>query len=80
MVMQYQSLRNRTEKENKMEKIPPPIHDYSVYTEQVKSRTRIHYLLGLITRWRQYFKYAKAVKIARKNGATIGEGVIMPLS
>ena len=24
MVMQYQSLRNRTEKENKMEKIPPP--------------------------------------------------------
>lgn len=24
MVMQYQSLRNRTEKENKMEKITPP--------------------------------------------------------
>lgn len=80
MVMQYQGSRNRTEKENKMEKITPPIHDYSVYIEQVKLRTRIHYLFGLIPRWRQYFKYAKAVTIARKNGATIGEGVIMPLS
>lgn len=81
MVMQYQDSRNRTEKENKMEKnFPPPIHDYSLYTEQVKLRTRIHYLFGLIPRWRQYFKYAKAVKIARKNGATIGEGVIMLLS
>lgn len=59
--------------------IPPPYHDYSAYLEQVKSRTRMHYLKGLLIRWKQHFKYSLAVRIARKNGATIGEGVIMPL-
>ncbi len=57
----------------------PPYHDYSAYIEQVKSRTRMHYLKGLLIRWKQHFKYSLAVRIARKNGATIGEGVIMPL-
>lgn len=36
--------------------------------------------MGLAARWKQHFKYVKAVRIARKRGATIGEGVIMPLS
>ena len=35
---------------------------------------------GLIARWRQHFKYDKAVRIARKRGATIGEEVTMPIS
>ena len=39
-----------------------------------------HYLLGLVVRWKQHFKYDKAVKIARKKVATIGDEVIMPLS
>jgi maltose O-acetyltransferase len=33
----------------------------------------------LIARWKQHFKYEIAVWIARKKGAQIGEGVIMPL-
>ncbi|MGN1375494.1 MAG: acyltransferase [Prevotella sp.] len=43
-------------------------------------RSALHYYIGLIVRWKHHFKYDKAVKIARRNGATIGEGVIMPLS
>lgn len=34
----------------------------------------------MLIRWIQHFKYNKAVRIARSKGATIGEGVIMPLS
>lgn len=61
-------------------KITPPNHDYSVYAEQIRSRSTLRYLKGLLARWRQHFKYEKAVRIARCNGATIGEGVIMPMS
>lgn len=46
----------------------------------MSQRSALRYYLGLIVRWKQHFKYAKAVKIARKRGATIGEGVIMPIS
>lgn len=49
------------------------------YEKDIKSRSQLHYLLGLAIRWKQHFKYAKAVRIARKRGATIGEGVIMPI-
>lgn len=60
-----------------MNNIPPTI---STYVEGVRNRSLLRYLLGLLARWKQHFKYAKAVRIARKRGATIGEGVIMPLS
>ena len=50
------------------------------YEEDIQSRTTLHYLLGLAARWKQHFKYDKAVRIARRRGAKIGEGVIMPLS
>lgn len=50
------------------------------YEREIQSRTRLHYLLGLLVRWRQHFKYTRAVRIARRRGAKIGEGVIMPLS
>lgn len=59
---------------------PHTEHDYSIYAEQIKNRSKLHFLKGLFARWLQHFKYAKAVRIARRNGATIGEGVIMPLS
>lgn len=52
----------------------------SLYEKSVQDRSKLRYILGLVARWKQHFKYVKAVKIARKNGATIGEGVIMPLS
>lgn len=50
------------------------------YEQDIKSRTWWHYTKGLLARWKQHFKYAKAVRIARKRGATIGEGVIMPIA
>ena len=52
----------------------------TLYEKNVQDRSTLRYYLGLIVRWKQSFKYRKAVKIARKKGATIGEGVIMPLS
>ena len=50
------------------------------YEKRVQSRSSFHYLKGLIVRWKQNFKYEKARRIARKNGAQIGEAVIMPIS
>ena len=50
------------------------------YEKDIKGRSTFHYILGLIARWKQHFKYDKAVRIARKKGATIGENVVMPLS
>ena len=50
------------------------------YEKEIKGRSTFRYILGLIARWKQHFKYDKAVRIARKKGATIGENVVMPLS
>ena len=50
------------------------------YEKDIKGRSTIRYILGLIVRWKQHFKYDKAVRIARKRGASIGENVVMPLS
>lgn len=40
----------------------------------------MRYVIGLIVRWKQNLKYVSSRKIARKRGAKIGEGVIMPMS
>lgn len=62
-------------------KITPPTQDrvrkLTNYQKNIQERSFIHYILGLLVRWKQNFKYAKAKRIARKRGATIGEGVIM---
>lgn len=50
------------------------------YEKDIKGRSSFRYILGLMARWKQHFKYDKAVRIARKKGATIGENVVMPLS
>lgn len=52
----------------------------SLYEKNIQDRSRLRYILGLIVRWKQNFKYIRARRIARKRGATIGEGVIMPVS
>ena len=52
----------------------------TLYERNIQDRSTFRYIVGLLARWKQHFKYAKAVRIARKRGATIGEGVIMPLS
>lgn len=52
----------------------------TLYERNVQDRSLLRYYIGLLARWKQHFKYVKAVRIARKRGATIGEGVVMPLS
>ena len=52
----------------------------TLYERNIQDRSTFHYIIGLLARWKQHFKYARAVRIARKRGATIGQGVIMPLS
>lgn len=49
----------------------------SLYEKNVQSRSTLRYYIGLIVRWKQNLKYIRARRIARKRGATIGEGVIM---
>lgn len=50
------------------------------YEKSIQDRSRLRYIIGLIVRWRQNLKYVRARRIARKRGAIIGEGVIMPIS
>lgn len=52
----------------------------TLYERNVQDRSYFHYLIGLIARWKQHFKYDRAVRIARRRGATVGEGVTMPIS
>lgn len=52
----------------------------TLYERNVQDRSTLHYVVGLIVRWKQNFKYVRARRIARKRGVTIGEGVIMPVS
>lgn len=51
----------------------------SLYEKNVQDRSTLRYYIGLIIRWKQNFKFERARRIARKRGATIGEGVIMPI-
>ena len=52
----------------------------TLYEKNVQDRTYFRYLIGLIVRWKQNIKYARARKIAKKRGASIGEGVIMSIT
>lgn len=52
----------------------------TAYEIAVQDRSTLRYYLGLIVRWKQQWKYKYARYIARKRGAKIGEGVIMPIS
>lgn len=52
----------------------------SLYEHKIQDRSFIRYLLGLIIRWKKNLRFTLARYIARRNGATIGEGVIMPIS
>lgn len=52
----------------------------SLYEKAIQDRSKLHYFVGLLVRWKQHFKYAKARRIARKRGAKIGENVIMSIA
>lgn len=49
------------------------------YEKRIQGRSYIRYLVGLFVRWRANLKYEKARCIARKNGATIGDNVVLPM-
>ena len=50
------------------------------YEKYVQDRTYFAYLRGLISRYIRTMKYERIANIARRNGARIGNGVIMPKS
>jgi len=50
------------------------------YRKAIQSRTTWHYFKGWLIRGWTNLKYALARGIARRNGATIGEAVVLPLS
>lgn len=50
------------------------------YRQAIKSRTAWHYLKGWLIRGWTNCKYAISRSVARRNGATIGEAVALPLS
>lgn len=52
----------------------------TTYCQAIQSRSRIRYLKGLLIRWWTNLKYERARRIARRNGAAIGQAVVMPLS
>ena len=52
----------------------------TAYEIAVQDRSTLRYYAGLLIRWKQQWKYRYARYLARKNGATIGEGAIMPIS
>lgn len=53
---------------------------FPTYTNEVQSRSRWHYLKGLLIRWWTNQKHERARKIARRKGAVLGNHVVMPMS
>lgn len=51
----------------------------TLYEKNVQDRNQLRYLIGLIVRWKQNFKYARARRIARKRGAPLSEKVSLCL-
>ena len=50
------------------------------YRQSIASRTTWHYLKGWLIRWWTNLRYAYIRSLARRNGAVIGEAVVIPLS
>lgn len=52
----------------------------TTYETEVRSRSQWHYLKGLLIRWWTNLKYGYIRHIARRNGAVLGQGVVLPLA
>lgn len=52
---------------------------YKKYIEEINNRSRLRYIRGLIVRWLLNLKYGYIRHLARRKGATIGEGTVIPL-
>lgn len=53
-------------------------HTLPLYERRILNRSKFRYYAGLIARWKVYLHYERNRRIARKNGAIIGEEVIIP--
>lgn len=51
----------------------------TMYEKHVQDRSWIKYILGLISRWKMKLIYEQARRIARKNGATIGDNSVISI-
>jgi acetyltransferase-like isoleucine patch superfamily enzyme len=56
-----------------------PVQD-TTYERNIRSRTTLHFLKGLVPRFFQYLKHERARRMARRRGATIGENTVLPLA
>ena len=52
----------------------------TAYQSRIESRSYPQYLKGLIARWLCNLKYRRARRIARKNGAEVGDTAVFPIS
>ena len=48
------------------------------YEQYVQDRSFYGYIRGVVSRYFSYLKYRRIQNIARRRGAIIGDGVIMP--
>ena len=53
---------------------------YESYQKAIANRTTWHYVKGWLIRGWNNLRYAFARSVARRNGAKIGEAVVLPLS
>lgn len=47
------------------------------YEVSVQERTRLRYLIGLFRRWMSHIRYEHYCRIAKRNGASVGDCVVM---
>ena len=52
----------------------------SKYVKKIQSRSKLKFFLGVIARLKRFYKNKYIIYVAKKNGATIGEMVTMPLA
>jgi len=52
----------------------------SLYQKNIRERTLLRFVKGLVPRYLQWIKHERARQIARKRGATVGENTVLPLS
>lgn len=50
------------------------------YEKRIQDRSCLRYLVGLALRFRDYITYRRAVRIARRRGAIVGDDVVMPVA
>lgn len=56
------------------------MNEDSKYVKDIRSRSKVRFLLGLMARIKRFLYFKYAVWVARKNGAKIGNYVTLPLA